>query len=183
MGGTGLPRTKKAAGATVDRRNGRRADLSVVTGGRFDPPAELLPEGGLLPESRVQWDAYWDDVVASVQTPVDRAVLLRWITNYDRYLRLVAEADREPVTEGSTGQQIANPLYKIAYQALGVVESCEKQMGVGALNRSTLGIAVIAEKKSLADMNARYGGGDGDSDRQQVEARPDPRVIEGRASG
>lgn len=173
-----MPRTKKPAGTTVDRRNGRRADLTAVSGGRFEPPEELLPEGGLLPEARLQWDTYWDDVVATVHTPVDRAVLIRWITNYDRYLRLVAEADRCPVTEGSTGQQIANPLYKIAYQALGVVETCEKQMGVGPLNRSTLGIAVITEKKSLADMNARYGGGDADSDRDEVTTRQDPRVIE-----
>lgn len=174
-----MPRTKKAAGTTVDRRNGRRAELSAVTGGRFDIPEELLPDAELLPEAQAAWDAYWDDVVATAATPVDRAVLVRWITNYDRYLRLVAEADREPATAGSTGQAIANPLYKIAYQALSVVDACEKQMGVGALNRSNLGVAVITEKRSLADMNARYGGEtDGDGDGAAVEARPDPRVIE-----
>ena len=124
------------------------------------------------------WNAYWDDGVAQVQTPVDRAVLLRWVTEMDRYLRLVAAADEEPVVLGSQRQPVENPMYGTAYKALAAVQACEKQMGMGALNRSALGIAVITERKSLADMNARYGGGD-------VNTRPailaeviDPRSVE-----
>lgn len=124
------------------------------------------------------WDAYWSDAVATVQTPVDRGVLLRWITEYDRYLRTIGEADQRPLVEGSMGQLVENPLYKIAYRALDAAERCERQMGVGPLFRSNLGIAVIAEQKSLQEMNARYGGADGDSDRSQGQARPDPRVID-----
>jgi hypothetical protein len=50
-------------------------------------------------------------------------------------------------------------------------------MGMGALNRSALGIAVITERRSLADMNSRYGG-DGDAQRSAEISHPDPRVIE-----
>jgi P27 family predicted phage terminase small subunit len=167
-----MPRTKKPAGTTVDRRNGRRTDLTAVVGGRLEPP------GGLSEPALALWDAYWLDTVATVQTPVDRGVLTRWITEYDRYLRTVAEADKQPLVAGSKDQLVENPLYKIAYRALDAAEKCERQMGVGALNRSTLGIAVIAEQKSLQNMNARYGGGDGDGDSQPATARPDPRVIE-----
>lgn len=166
-----MPRTKKPAGTAVDPRNGRRADLSVVAGARFDPPE------GLCDDARAAWDAYWEDTVASVMTPVDRAVLLRWIREMDRYLRLTAEADLQPSVRGSQGQPVENPLYSTAYKALGVVQACEKQMGMGALNRSALGIAVITERKSLAEMNARYsGGGSADSNRPVAA---DPRVIEG----
>lgn len=167
-----MPRTKKPAGAAVDPRNGRRAALAAVNGGRFDPPE------GLSEPSLELWGAYWSDAVATVQTPVDRGVLTRWITEYDRYLRTVAEADKQPLVLGSTGQQVENPLYKIAYRALDAAERCERQMGVGPLYRSNLGIAVIAEQKSLQDMNARYGGGDDDRDESP---RPDPRIIEGHA--
>jgi P27 family predicted phage terminase small subunit len=168
-----LPRTKKPAGTTVDRRNGRRLDLIAVAGARFDPPE------GICEEARQAWDAYWDDTVATVQTPVDRAVLIRWVREMDRYLRLTAEADEKPTVRGSTGQPVENPLYSTAYKALGVVQACEKQMGMGALNRSALGIAVIQEQKSLRDMNARYGGGDDDSgEPAAVTSRPDPRVID-----
>lgn len=167
-----MPRTKKPAGQAVDRRNGRRADLAVVEGGKIEAP------DGLSDDARAMWDAYWADPVASVQTAVDRGVLLRWVTEYDRYLRLIAEADLAPLVTGSQGQDVANPLYKIADRALAAAERCEKQLGVGALNRSALGIAVMAERRSLADMNARYGGGHADGSAASAEARPDPRVIE-----
>jgi phage terminase small subunit len=164
-----MPRTKKAAGATVDRRNGRRADLTAMAGQRFEPP------DGLSDEALAAWDAYWSDTVASVGTPVDRALLVRWVTELDRYLRTVAEADRDPLATGSTGQMVENPLYKVAYRALDAVERCERQMGVGGLNRSNLGIAVLAERRSLAEMNARYGGRD---DGSAEFAEVDPRVID-----
>lgn len=168
-----MPRTKKPAGTTVDRRNGRRADLVAVAGERFDPPEDLCDE------ANAAWDAYWDDTVAIVMTPADKAVLTRWIREMDRYLRLTAEADECPSVRGSQGQPVENPLYGTAYKALAAVQQCEKQMGMGALNRSALGIAVITERKSLQEMNAKYGGG-GDVGLHAVEtSRPDPRVIEG----
>lgn len=165
-----MPRTKKPAGTTVDPRNGRRAGLTPVAGGRFDAPE------GLSEQATTLWDAYWSDTVSTVQTPVDRGVLTRWITEYDRYLRTVAEADARPLVLGSTGQQVENPLYRIAYRALDAAERCEKQMGVGPLYRSNLGIAVITEQKSLQQMNSKYGGGHVERD-----PRPDPRVIEAEA--
>jgi P27 family predicted phage terminase small subunit len=166
-----MPRQKKPAGTTVDPRNGRRADLTPVAGGRLEPPP------GLSPPAQALWDAYWDDTVSGVQTPVDRGVLTRWITEYDRYLRTSAEADKQPLVTGSTGQKVENPLYKIAYRALEASERCEKQLGIGPLHRSSLGIAVISEQRSLQQMNAAYGGGDADNSAAAPQ-RPDPRVID-----
>lgn len=144
----------------------------MVAGERFDPPAELSDTALEL------WDAYWNDRVSGVATSVDRAVLLRWITAHDRYLRASAEADVDPLLTGSTGQLVMNPLYKVAEMALATVQECEKQLGVGGLNRSNLGIAVISERKSLQDMNSRYGGGGG-GQTSPVHPVADPRVIEG----
>ena len=166
-----MPRTKKPAGSAADPRNGRRAELAVVAGGRVDPPE------GLSEPALAMWDAYWSDAVSGVQTPADQGVLVRWVTEYDRYLRTVAEADLEPLVRGSTGQQVENPLYKIAYRALDAAERCERQMGIGPLHRSNLGIAVIAERKSLQEMNAKYGG----ERRDERDDRPDPRIIEAGA--
>lgn len=172
-----MPRTKKAAGTTVDRRNGRQFELKPVEGGRIDPPE------GLLPEVLELWDAYWTDAASTVQTPADRGVLTRWIKEYDRYLRLSAEADKRPLVPGSKGQSVANPLYALADRALAAAERCERQLGVGALNRSNLGIAVLGERRSLAEMNAKYGptpgGGNADGRRLEAAPRPDPRVIQG----
>lgn len=167
-----MPRTKKPAGTTADPRNGRRADLTVVVGARFEAP------GGLCEEAQEAWSAYWEDGVSQVQTPVDRAVLIRWVTEMDRYLRLMAAADCEPIVRGSQGQPVENPMYGTAYKALAAVQACEKQMGMGALNRSALGIAVITERRSLADLNSAYGGPSVDQRPIKVE-RVDPRIIEG----
>lgn len=162
---------KKAPGRAVDKRNGHRdTGFAVVAGQRFDPPENLCAE------ALDAWDAYWADRVAQVQTPVDRAVLLRWVTEMDRYLRLMAAADLEPVVRGSQGQPVENPMYGTAYKALAAVQACEKQMGMGALNRSALGIAVITESKSLRELNTTYGGGS--DDQRPALAVVDPRTIE-----
>jgi len=168
----GVPRTKKAAGTAVDSRNGRRADLAVVAGTRFDPPENISDE------TLAFWDTYWDDRVAQVQTPVDKVILTRWITELDRYFKLLRIADAEPIVEGSQGQPVENPAYATAHRSLAAVQYCEKQLGIGPLHRSALGIAVIAEKKSLDDMNRAYGGGT-DAGPRPVEAVDPRRVIEG----
>lgn len=170
-----MPRTAKPAGTAVDKRNGRRAELSVVQGQRFEPP------DGLSDDVLAIWDTYWDDRVSSVQTAVDKIILIRWITELDRYFKLLRLADAEPIVTGSQGQPVENPAYGTAHRALTAVHHCEKQLGIGPLHRSALGIAVITETKSLADLNAGYGGEAGGGPKS-VEAksprRRDPRVID-----
>jgi P27 family predicted phage terminase small subunit len=169
-----MPRTKKPAGAAVDTRNGRRVELTVVSGQRFDPPE------GLSDLTLAIWDSYWDDTVASVQTAVDRVILLRWITELNRYFTLLAVADAEPIVHGSQGQPVENPAYATAHRSLAAVQYCEKQLGVGPLHRSALGIAVVSEAKSLADLNAAYGGGQVAGPKPVTARRParDPRIID-----
>lgn len=141
------------------------------------------PPESLCEEARTQWDAYWLSAAAGVQTPADRGVVLRWVDSVDRYLRTIGEADLQPLVTGSTGQLVENPLYKIAERALATVERAEKQLGIGALNRAGLGIAVINEQRSLQEMNSRYGGGVDGSDDRRSEDEEDPRltVIDGDA--
>ncbi|MEV4180196.1 hypothetical protein AB0J28_01955 [Streptosporangium canum] len=171
-----MPRTKKPAGSTVDKRNGRKAELANLPGARFDPPDDLCDQ------ALGQWDRYWDDPVSQVQTPADHDLLCRWIANVDRYWRLIREADLEPMTTNSQGR-VANPLYAIALKIETSVKADEAQIGIGPKNRAALGIAVVAERRSLADMNARYGGGvDGSNDRVEEED-PRLRVIQGTAEG
>ena|SRR6266704_1330174 len=164
-----MPRNRKPPGTAVDRRNGQQANLSVVAG---DAEVVRVPmPDGLLKETQEQWDAYWADPVASVQTLVDRSLLLRWIKNLDRYERLIAEADRSPLVEGLHAVS-AHPLYAVASKIEASVKADEAQLGIGPLNRSKLGIAVISERRSLADMNARYSEPEGSTDDGE-----DPRLA------
>lgn len=169
-----VPRPKKPPGTAVDRRNGQRADLAAVSGGvgRFDPPENLCVDAAAA------WEDFWADRPALLLTSSSKVVLVRWVEAVNRYLVASRGADVEPITAGSTGQEVMNPLYKVAEQARAVIEACERQLGIGGLNAANLGIAAITERRSLADLNASYGGGGGND--KPAEA-PDPRlrIIEG----
>ncbi|MGH3094577.1 MAG: hypothetical protein ACRDMV_01085 [Streptosporangiales bacterium] len=166
-----MPRAKRPVGEVVDKRNGQHATLRLkpLGGDRVE-----LPEGTeLCAEARQVWDAYWDDPVSQAQTGVDRGLLLRWIFNMDRYWRLIGEADGSPLTENSQGRS-ANPLYAVALKVEASIKADEAQLGVGPKNRSALGIAIVSEQRSLADMNARYGGDGGGG--EDAEREQDPRL-------
>lgn len=163
-----MPRTKKAAGQAVDRRNGRRNEITASSLAKFALPKRTSGEPWQL-ETRKAWLALWSDPVATALTPVDRPVLLRWADAIDRAARSLELADAEPIATGSMGQEVESPYYGIADKAVKVAQACEAQLGVGALNRARLGIAILQERSSLVDLNAKYAGG-GDSGEER-----DPR--------
>lgn len=172
-----MPRAKKPAGTAVDARNGQRA-LSVVGGLTVE---KFAPPGGMSPAARAAWDAFWEDRPARLVTPAAKVVLLRWVDALDRYLRTIAEADQSPLVMGSQGQEVLNPLYRVAEQALATVHACERQLGVGGMNAAALGLAAISEARSLADMNARYTDDRRDSADDGDEADPRLRIAGGLA--
>lgn len=172
-----MPRTAKPAGTAVDKRNGRRAELAPSSLAKFALPKRSSGEPWRL-ETRKAWSALWSDPVARALTPVDRPVLLRWADNLDRAAWALERADRSPISTGSQGQDVASPFYAIANDALRVVMACEAQLGVGALNRARLGIAITAERRlSMDEMNAQVRRPEG------AAPRPDPRVVPGEVLG
>lgn len=149
------PRSKKPPGTAVDSRNGQRVSViapSQYTVARFDPPA------GLIMPAQEAWEAYWEDRPAQLMTPASKNILLRWIDALNRYMIFVRRGDLDPIIE--TGVNSAsltiNPAYRIASDALRTVEACEKQLGIGVLNATALGLAALAEARSISDLNARY---------------------------
>lgn len=169
---------KKAPGTAADPRNGGKAVLSLVEGERspyyFEPPH---PIGEMALR---QWNDYWSDPVSHLTTPADRTLLIRWIETVDRYFTIMRTADQNPITRGSTHNDIANPLYKLGLSMVAEIEKAEAQLGIGPKNRAALGIAVLSERRSLADLNRTYEEDQGDSDGADVE---DPRltIIPGQA--
>jgi hypothetical protein len=86
--------------------------------------------------------------------PADNTMVLRWCRNLDRFHRLVAEADKAPMTSGSKGQACLNPIYHFVLKLEASIREDEKQLGIGPLNRLKLGLAFSEGAKSLADLNA-----------------------------
>src|ERR1700734_1321692 len=140
-----MPRTSKPAGTAVDRRNGRRTEIAASVLAKFALPKRTSGEPWLL-ETRKAWSSLWTDPVATALTPVDRPVLLRWADAIDRASRSLELADADPISTGSMGQEVESPYYGIADKALRVAQACEAQLGVGALNRARLGIAILQER-------------------------------------
>lgn len=163
-----MPRPKKLPGQAVDKRNGERASLPAVALARFALPKR---SDGLDYDLRTRrmWKALFDDApLSSVLSPVDRELVIRWAQAVDDHLKALASARERPISKGSMGQEVASPHFAIAAQAMSVVVECERQIGIGALNRARLGIAILAERASLADLAARFDGGGG--------GEPDPRL-------
>jgi hypothetical protein len=168
-----MPRTKKAPGTAVDSRNGRRTEIAASSLARFALPKRTIGAdavtGAAIPvpwrlETRKAWAALWADPVASALTPVDRPVLLRWADALDRAARCLELADADPIAKGSMGQAVESPHYGIADKAIRVAQACEAQLGVGALHRARLGIAIVEGRQSLMDLNARIAQASGDDD-------------------
>jgi phage terminase small subunit len=174
-GGSG---PRKQPGQAVDKRNGRKITLRPRKLTRFD-----LPEG-LSERARAAWAAYWDDPVSELATPADRPLLLRWAKLMDLYDQLITRALAEPEIRGSTGQKQASPFFALAMQHETAISRIEAQLGIGPKNRASLGIAVLSEQKSLADLNAEFEdegndrGADLDGDEDE-----DPRVVAGSVEG
>jgi P27 family predicted phage terminase small subunit len=170
-----MPRARKPPGTAVDKRNGAR--LVSVDGGKVE---RMPAPRGLSAPVRAAWESFWDDRQSALLTPSSKVVLLRWADALDRYMRCIAEADKEPIVTGSTKQEAMNPLYKVAEMARATLESCERQLGIGGINAASLGLAAISEARSLADMNARYA--DENADGGESDSDDDPRqfrVIDG----
>lgn len=124
--------------------------LVSTTAGKRPPKMPV----GLCRQAQDAWRGYWSDEVAGVMRASDITLALRWIANVDRYYRLIAEADREPVVDGHTGQPRPNGLYNLALKIEASIKVDEAQLGIGPLNRLRLGVALSETARTLADLNA-----------------------------
>ncbi|HET9130174.1 MAG TPA: P27 family phage terminase small subunit [Terriglobia bacterium] len=167
--GTRQPRPKKAAGTAVDPRNGQKlVNVSHLPRHEyFDPPETVKSEVALD-----AWEGFWSDRQPHLITPSARHIVIRWIEAVERYQKCTSEADLDPVQEGSTGQPVLNPLYKVANEALQTVMKCEKILGIGPLNATALGLAVIQEQQGLSEINSRVT----DVDDDEEDDEDDPRM-------
>lgn len=148
-----MARSKKTPGMAADPRNGQKV---VRINGNFNPVEYFAPPEGMVPAANDAWEAFWEDRQAQLITPASKNVLLRWIDALNRYMIFTRRADVDPIIETGTNSLTINPAYRIASDALRTVEWCEKQLGIGTLHAAALGLAAIAEARSISELNARY---------------------------
>lgn len=170
-----MPRTKKAPGQAADTRNGRQVALPGIV--RDKVPAQ--PRGLKHPYSKALWRKYWSDVISNLVAESEIMIVERWIKNVDRYRTLIDRTDDSPTVttyteDGDVHMIRKNPSFDMAVKIDAMIRLDEAQIGYGPKNRAALGISVIQQAASLADMNQRYGGKDG----APTESSPvDPRLA------
>jgi hypothetical protein len=140
-------------------------DLGLVVAGQIEP---RMPSG-LCQHAEAAWRSFWDDALCGVMRNPDASLVLRWVKNLDRYYRLMASADGEPIVTGSTGQYRVNPGYDLALKIEASIKADEQQLGIGPLNRLRLGVALSESAKSLADLNAEADEDEDDDPRAGLE--------------
>jgi len=167
-----VPVGKKPPGQAVDRRNGERVDLAVVRLAKFALPKRA---DGLTYDPRVRrmWTALWDDQVSTALTVADRELLVRWAVSTDDWIKARARGWKDPITEGRNDQPVASPWFAIAKDAMAIIVDCEKQIGIGSLNRARLNIAVGEAALTLDDVNERLLRS------KDRPPRRDPRIVQG----
>jgi phage terminase small subunit len=143
------------------RQNRATKSIGAITAAGKAP---RMPSN-LCPAAQEAWRSYWSDSVSGIMRSSDATVALRWAKNLDRYHRLIAEADREPLVTGSQGQDRPNPLYELAFKVEASIKADELQLGIGPLARLKLGVALSESAKSLADLNAEAAEGGADDPR------------------
>lgn len=163
-----MPRTKKPAGTTVDRRNGRRLEeLGPTLEPRLPRPRHTFE-----PTTLDAWDGFWTQDVAATVTEADWAIVWAWIEALDDAAKKRLTADLEPLVTGSMGQLVANPLYQVAASREAVALQCARQLGIGPRNRMDLGLALYNGQKARAEAAAAAADAEGDEDDDDAD---DPR--------
>ena len=148
-----MPNPIKPPGKRINRIT---KNIGVISSAGKSPP---MPRG-LCSAAQDAWRDYWADEVSGVLRRSDTTLVIRWVRNVDRYNRLVAEADREPVmVEGSTGQTRVNPIYSLVLKIEASVRADEAQLGVGPANRLKLGAQFSEAARTLAEINMEANHG------------------------
>ena len=76
-----MPRTMKAAGTAVDKRNGRRLEVGAAVPLRRFALPKRTPAWSA--GTRKAWSGLWADPITKLLSVADRPVLLRWADAID----------------------------------------------------------------------------------------------------
>jgi P27 family predicted phage terminase small subunit len=156
----------------VPDRRINRVTKRLGLSNRVEPPT--MPRG-LCKQAQTAWENYFNDDVSRAVRTADFTVVLRWSKNLDRYLRLIAEADRDPIVTGSQGQPKTNPIYRLCDSLDAQIRLDEAQLGIGPLSRLRLGLVLTEQARTLTDLL--------DDDDDTADFRADLKLVSPPVAG
>jgi len=161
-----------------DQRQGAAPpSLELVT--PLDVEMAVPEPGDWQADTIGEWRSWWGSDVARMIDPDSETPIVRRVFDLlDQAAMFEAAGRLEPMTEGSTGQLVINPLLKHAQGLRDEARRDEAVIGRGPSRRLALGIKFGDAARSLDDINRRLGGNSSgpapipkDDPREAIEVR------------
>lgn len=163
--------------ALVERLLERDTDLA--SGDMPALPVMVWPEGkDWHGQTLVRWREIWSSEVSQIwDRSGDMGRLVRYIVNFDQWLKLTEAIAGREVVRGSRGQARANPLFNVRTGLELELKAAEEKLGLTPLDRMRLGIEVGGAATGLD--NARRLLEDQASGMDSFEAAPEGWEVSG----
>lgn len=141
-------------------KNGLKSDLvqrllssddSLVSADMPSLPAVEFQDGkGWHAQSVVRWREIWASDVAQIwDRQGDMGRLVRYIVNFDGWLKLTEAISGREVVRGSRGQARANPLFNVRTGLELELKAAEEKLGLTPMDRMRLGIEIGGAAQGL----------------------------------
>ena len=146
-----MPAHRKPVDQLVNRRGGRGRQLTVIK--RDEAFVAPAPPVGLRKYGREAWAAFWtSDVSGAIDMAADREDLEHWARSVDERARLWPLAMKEPLTRGSMGQLVPNPLFNVIDRLTRDIDRLSDRFGMNPAARFRLQFTVSEAGKSANEL-------------------------------
>ena len=151
-----MPNPRKPA---ERRQRHGTADLHVIAGGQVEVPD---PPENMLPATREWWDELWSSDIRQAWEKSDWPALRRLAEMYDERERALQGYRQQRLVEGSTGQPVLNPLWKLVEGLDKEIRQLEDRFGLSPKARLQLGITFGQAQTSMQALMAAMTDGEPD---------------------
>ena len=159
------------------RQNRATKDLGVLPQIEVDPRSIPTPPAHLTERWVKAWEIFWASPFAQVVQPAQHPALERLFSMYEERERMDLYLREEPMSVGSQGQKILNPMYRQRSAVDAEIRQLEDRFGLHPKAGLQLGIVYGEAARSLEELNARITN----AVIAESETEEDPRYVEGTA--
>jgi phage terminase small subunit len=137
------------------RQNRATKDLGVLPQIEVDPRSIPTPPAHLTERWVKSWEIFWASPFAQVVQPAQYPALERLFSMYEERDRMDVYLREEPMSVGSQGQKILNPMYRQRTAVDAEIRQLEDRFGLHPKAGLQLGIVYGEAARSLEELNAR----------------------------
>jgi P27 family predicted phage terminase small subunit len=162
----------------ASRRQGRETkDIGLLPQIQVDPRSVPIPPAHLTERWVRSWEVFWASPFAQVVQPAQYPALERLFSMYEERERMDTYLREEPMTVGSQGQKILNPMYRQRTSVDAEIRQLEDRFGLHPKAGLQLGIVYGEAARSLEELNARITN----ATIAEANSEADPRYIDSDA--